>query len=221
MEEQEGWLARALASAMPAADGVDRWVGGLGAHEPTALAQRAASRITWLHATQGAVLALPGAVPGIGTAAMLAVETGAMAAELGLMVRNQAYMTSAITRALGRPLDDEERYADAVVAIGLWTGALEATVDPKLAGRGFAVKGLKKVPTKVVKKMAVLVGKKLAARFATQRGLVVVGKAVPFGVGALVGGGFSLSSMRGFERVALRYLGETKQGESVIVGVDA
>jgi hypothetical protein len=170
---------------------------------PATLARRLGDRLTWLQATQGAALSLPGAVPGLGTAAMIATEAGAMTAEIGLLLKNQAWMVSGMAHAYGLPPDRDARHRESLLTLGLWCGVIATC--PRELGKTFAIKQVKKLPTKGVKKIAVVVGKKLVAKLGVKRGAAAVGKLVPFGIGAVIGGGFGFVVMRGFQRAVEGY----------------
>jgi hypothetical protein len=45
----------------------------------------------------------------------------------------------------------------------------------------------------------------IVAKYGTKRGGIAVGRLIPFGVGALVGGGFNLATMKAFKKSAINY----------------
>lgn len=216
--EERPWLSRLLADATPDPVAVAAWVDALRKPDdsPALLARRLGDRLTWLQATQGAALALPGAVPGLGTAAMIAAEASAMTAEMGLLLKNQAWMVSGIAHAYGLPPDRDARHRESLLTLGLWCGVVATC--PRELGKTFAVKQVKKLPTKGVKKIAVVVGKKLVTKLGAKRGAAAVGKLVPFGIGAVIGGGFGFVVMRGFQRAAEGYFANMDADLTLVEG---
>ncbi len=49
------------------------------------------------------------------------------------------------------------------------------------------------------------VGTTIFTKYGAKRGGIAVGRLIPFGVGALVGGGFNLATMKKFKRNAINY----------------
>ena len=68
------------------------------------LAEKWADRACWLYASEGAVSALPGAIPGIGTAVQAAIEAGMISADLAYMIRCMAGMVAGIAMVYDRDL---------------------------------------------------------------------------------------------------------------------
>ena len=171
------------------------------------LAQAWGNRICWLFAAEGAATALPGVIPGIGTAAQVAIESGAISADGLYMFRCQAGLTMGIARIYGRDLDAPFNQ-DFVRVLGLWCGALTLSKEGlKVVGTKVAVAQFKKLPAEVFKRINRRVGTTIRSKYGTKRGGVAVGRLVPLGVGALVGGGFNLATMKAFKRAAIWYYG--------------
>jgi hypothetical protein len=179
-----------------------------------ALAQKFANRICWLYAAAGAATALPGVIPGLGTAAQASVEGAAIATDLGYMLRCMAGMVIGIgciyERDTSAPFNQEF-----VRVLGLWCGVLNlvkgstARVAKKAATAAF-----KKVPGEVFMRINRRVGTTIVTKYGTKRGGIAIGRLVPFGVGAIVGGSFNLATMKGFKRGAVRYY---KSDDGVLV----
>ena len=169
------------------------------------LAEEWADRSCWLYASAGAVSALPGAIPGVGTVAQICVEAGAISADLLYMIRSMAGMVTGVAIIYERDITDNFNH-EFLKIIGVWCGVLspagEATA--RIASK-IAVAQFKRVPAEVFKKINRRVGTTILTKYGTKRGEIAVGKLVPFGVGALVGGGFNLATMKGFKVAALRY----------------
>jgi len=169
------------------------------------LAEGWADRICWLYAGEGAVTALPGTVPGLGTLAQVGVEGAAISADLAYMLRCMAGMCMGIAQVYERdpntPFNQEF-----VRVLGLWCGVLslskEATV--RIAGKA-AIALFKQIPGEVFRRINRKVGTTILTKYGTKRGGVALGRLIPFGVGAVVGGTFNLATMKGFKAAALRY----------------
>lgn len=169
------------------------------------LAERWADRICWRYASEGAVTALPGAIPGLGTGAQIAIESGAISADFAYMFRCMAGMAIGIGIIYDRDVEASFNQ-DFVRVLGVWCGVLslgkEATV--RIASK-VAIAQFKKVPAEIFKRINRKVGATIITKYGTKRGGVAVGRLVPFGVGALVGGSFNLVTMKGFKRAAIKY----------------
>lgn len=169
------------------------------------LASKWADTIAWRYATEGAVTALPGAIPGLGTAVQVGVEAGAISADLAYMLRCMAGMTIGVGVIYGR--DTEASFhQDFIRVLGLWCGVLslgkETTV--RIASK-VAIAQFKRVPAEVFKRINRKVGTTIVTKYGTKRGSISVGRLIPFGVGAVVGGGFNLATMKGFKKAAINY----------------
>jgi hypothetical protein len=163
-------------------------------------------KIVWMYATQGAALALPGAIPGLGTIVQLATEAGTATVDIALMVRNQTYLVFALGSVFG--LHGRETLTqDTLICLGLWTNALVLTkqgairIGSKIAQANFK----KRFPAEILKRINRKVGTTVLTKYGTKRGGVAVGKMIPFGVGVLIGGGFNYLTMKAFKRHTVRY----------------
>ncbi len=170
-----------------------------------ALAQRWADKIAWRYASQGAATALPGAIPGLGTGTLVAIEAGAITADLAYMIRCMAGITIGVGHIYGR--DTQASFnQDFVRVLAVWCGVLtygkEAAV--RVAAK-VAIAQFQKVPGEVFKRINRRVGTTIVTKYGAKRGGIALGRLVPFGVGALVGGGFNLATMKGFKAVAIKY----------------
>lgn len=175
------------------------------------LANNWADRTCWLFAAEGAATALPGAIPGLGTVAQVAVEAGGISADILYMFRCMAGMTTGVGMIFER---DVESYfnQEFVKVLGLWCGALQVAKEgTKRIGTKVAVAQFKKVPGEIFKQINKRVGTTILTKYGTKRGGIAVGKLIPFGVGALVGGGFNLATMKGFKAASIRYFENANQ----------
>lgn len=170
-----------------------------------ALADRWADRICWLFATEGAVTALPSAIPVLGTAVQVGVEVGTISADLAYMLRCMAGMVMGVGQLYERDQSTPFNH-EFVRVLGLWCGVLNLSkkATQKISTK-VAVAQFKKVPAEIFKRINRKVGTTIVTKYGVKRGGIAIGKLVPFGVGAVVGGGFNLATMKAFKAAAIRY----------------
>lgn len=175
------------------------------------LANNWADRVCWLFASEGAASALPSVIPGLGTAAQVGIEAGAITADLLYMLRCMARISYGVGLIYDRDIEADFNQ-EFVKVLGVWCGVLQAAkVTTVHVGKKVAVSQFKRVPGEVFKRINRRVGTTVVTKYGTKRGGIAVGRLVPFGVGALVGGGFNLATMKGFKRSAIRYFRTTDQ----------
>jgi hypothetical protein len=171
------------------------------------IAAKWADRICWLYAAEGAVTAAPGAIPGLGTAAQVAIEGVAISADLGYMLRCMAGLVMGVGQAYRRDMDAPFNQ-EFLRVLGLWCGVLSLgkEASARIASK-VAIAQFKRVPGEVFARINRRVGTTIVTKYGTKRGGIALGRAIPFGVGVVVGGGFNLATMKGFKRAALKYYG--------------
>jgi hypothetical protein len=174
-----------------------------------ALAEAWADRIVHLYAASSAATALPGAIPGLGTAAQVGTEAAAITTDLAFMLRCMGRMVAGIAVIYGH--DPRDAYTrDLVFVLGLWCNAVvparEAT--RRLLTRTAIRQFDRKVTGAMLRRINQAVGMTLFTKYGTKRGAIALGRLIPFGVGVAVGGAAGWHTMRSFERNALRYFGE-------------
>lgn len=90
---------------------------------PEELSRLYINKIRNKYASVGAVPALPGSIPGLGTAAQIAVEAGAISADVSLMLRYMAGLCYATALIYGR--DIEKEFEDEfTLVLGIWSGII-------------------------------------------------------------------------------------------------
>jgi len=203
------FVLKAIETLQPNSDDVARHVVDLRSAHPRltndALAQKWADKICWRYASEGAATALPGAIPGLGGVVQVGIEASAISADLAYMLRCMAGMTIGVGQIYERDTDASFNQ-DFVRVLGLWCGVLslgkEATV--RVASK-VAIAQFKKVPAEIFKRINQKVGTTIVTKYGTKRGGIALGRLIPFGVGAVVGGGFNLATMKGFKKAAITY----------------
>lgn len=154
----------------------------------------------------GVVTALPSAIPGFGTAAQIAIEAGAISGDLALMLRWMASNCYGIAlifdKDISSDLDNEF-----IKILGLWCGAIQVAKQGtvKVAQKVAVVSFNKNVSAKILQKINRVVGTRIFTKYGTKRGTIALGRLIPFGVGAAVGGTFNFYTMNRFKKTAIQY----------------
>lgn len=165
----------------------------------------------------GAAVGAAAAAPGVGTAFSIALTLGETAASLQASV---LYILS-VAEVHQVRLKDLERRRTLVFAILLGSGA-EKTIH-KVAGRTgkhWAKHTLNAIPGSSVRQLNKYIGVNFVTKFGTKQGIIVLGKVVPFGFGALIGGGANFMVARTIIGASRRAFGEPGAGfeyESYVV----
>lgn len=170
------------------------------------VAEYLSDRIVWLYTSQGAALALPGAIPGLGTLAQIGTEISTVSVDVTLMLRNQTYLAFAIAECYGF-VGRETLIQDTLICMGLWTNAVTLTKGGliKLGTKAVEANFKKKFPAAILAAINRKVGTTVLTKYGTKRGGIAVGKLIPFGVGVVVGGGFNYLTMKNFANSTRKY----------------
>lgn len=169
------------------------------------LAHKWSDKICQRFMSEGAVTALPGSIPGIGTGYQIGIEATAITTDLAYMIRCMAGLTIGVGLIYGRDVEASFNQ-DFIRVLGLWCGVLSLgkSATSRVAQK-VAIAQFKKVPAEIFKRINRKVGTTIVTKYGTKRGGVAVGRLVPFGVGALIGGGFNLWTMKDFKKKAIAY----------------
>jgi hypothetical protein len=159
-----------------------------------------------LAAITGAASALPGAFPGVGTAA----EIGAGLADAVALVYAQVALVLAVAAAFDHDLDaHEDRAADVRVVLALDAGVARfGKHGPELADGHRLDPRDRSLSADLNRELGALVVKRTARR----RVRTLLGREIPFGVGVAIGAGANFRAMRHTGRTALRYYEFTASG---------
>ena len=180
------------------------------------LAERFARRARRRYEVTGAVSALPGLIPGTGTAAQIAIEAATILGDIPYMVRQFAEVLQGVCIIYG---EDSGRFETELFmrVLGYWCKALKfvrkslVTQSAECAGK---IVG-KHVSREMVKRVNHLVGMTVVTKYGTKRGFLSLGRTIPLGVGVGVGAAFNFGTMHGYNKACISYF-ETKsnsQGE--------
>jgi hypothetical protein len=140
----------------------------------------------------GAATGAAAVVPGVGTVASLGIS----GAETVGFLEASALFAQSVAEVHGVPTSDPERASTLVMALMLgpagasivkqFAGEVSGTGKARSAYWGDLV--TKRLPSTVLKTVADRIRKSFVKRFAARQGANVVFRAVPFGIGAVVGG---------------------------------
>lgn len=140
-------------------------------------------------AALGAAVGAAAAVPGVGQ--------GAAVAGIGidLVAGTEASVLLVLTYAAvhGVDLNDVERLKTLIFAILGGAGginAVEKAAGP--IGKGLGAKAVAKIPAKSLKALNARIGAQILTKYGTKRGVLALGKVIPFGIGAVVGSAMNL-----------------------------
>lgn len=170
------------------------------------LALRWGKRIRNNYTSVGVATALPSSIPGIGTAAQIAIEAGTITGDLALMLRWMGKLCMGISIIYGNN-PEKSVNQDLINILGIWCGVIDAAknattrVGTKVAVAQFN----KRISGKTLVKVNQRVGTTVVTKYGTKRGGIAWGKLVPFGVGAVIAGGFNYFTFNGFMKSAIDY----------------
>lgn len=125
------------------------------------------------------------AVPAVGTGTALALS----GAEVVGFLEATALYTLAVAEIYGVPVYDLERRQTVLMTVLLGQGAVEAV--EKAAGRTAPYWGktiVNAIPMSAIRKANSVLGRNFVTKFGTKQGILVLGRAIPFGIGAAIGG---------------------------------
>lgn len=173
------------------------------------IASKFADNIINQYTAIGVASALPGVVPGLGTYVQSAIDVGTVGLELCLMFNYMSKMVYGLSVIYGKP-EDYITTETVMMVLGVECGVI--TLGKKIGykvGEKLAYKVLnKKIPGKVLKKINEKIGIALLAKYGSKRAVISLGKLIPFGVGAAVGGITNNLAMKHFKRTAIKVLNE-------------
>ncbi|KJK47262.1 hypothetical protein UK23_20960 [Lentzea aerocolonigenes] len=133
----------------------------------------------------GAAVGGAAAAPGVGTGISLALSAGEALSSLEL---STLYVLS-VAEVHGVPLDEIERRRTLVLGILLGeSGSKSIGKVAERTGQYWARQLVGAVPTATLKQINKVLGKNFVTKYGTKQGIIVLGRAVPFGIGAVIGG---------------------------------
>ena len=174
---------------------------------PDATADQIAQRIVDEFVRDASVIGAAGgavaAVPGPGTVVKL---TGGTVIETGALLERASYMILGVAEAYGYELEDIEvrRYA-VLRVLGAWVGATQgATGIAGTLGAGLGKNATKAIPMPAIHAFNKKVGKQILFKWASRTGTIRLGSALPFGIGAGIGGTSNYFIAKALGRAAIK-----------------
>jgi len=166
---------------------------------PNEVARLIVYRRSAVSAIAGGVSALPGAIPGVGSA----TEIGASLADLVALVYAQVALVMAVAAAYDHDLDaHDDRAADVRVVLALDAGVARFGKHGVELADG---KRLDPRDRELYEELNRGLGALVIKRTARVRARTILGREIPFGIGVAIGAGANFKVMRHVGRTALRY----------------
>ena len=153
----------------------------------------------------GAAVGAAAAAPGVGTAASLAMSAGETAVSFEAMT----LFALSVAELHGVRLVETERIR--TLLLSLLLGESGGTVVAQTAGRTgarWAKQIVSSIPMSQIAKINRILGRKFVTRYGTRQGLLVLGRAIPFGLGAGIGAAGNAAVGRGVVKGVRRAFGE-------------
>lgn len=182
------------------------------------LSQKYSKRIIKNYTSLGIASALPSVIPGIGTIGQIAIEGTTVTADLTVMLRLMAKICYGI--GVINDKDMEQGFnQDFIYILGIWSGVILSTkVAVEKIGTKIAIAQFNRnVSGQMLQKINRRVGTTLLTKWGTKRGGIALGKLIPFGIGATVGGGFNYYTMSGFSKAAIKHYESQHDDEYIII----
>lgn len=160
----------------------------------------------YVSALTGAGIAVGGAAaaPGVGTGLALALSGGEALSSLEL----STLFALSVAEVHGVPIDELERRR--TIVMGILLGGTGSTTLPRVAertGQHWARQFVAKVPVETLHQINNVLGKNFVTKYGTKQGIIVLGRVVPFGIGAVIGGGANAALASLAVRAARRAFG--------------
>ncbi|WP_191413835.1 hypothetical protein [Salinibacterium sp. ZJ450] len=152
----------------------------------------------------GAAVGAVAAAPGVGTGAALAISGGEALTSLELT----ALFALSLAQIHGVQLHELERRRTLVMGIVLGGGGAETIGKmAERSGKHWAKQIVAKVPMSRLNQINSVLGKNFITKYGTKQGIIVLGKVVPFGIGAVIGAGANLLMAEAAIRASRRAFG--------------
>jgi hypothetical protein len=152
----------------------------------------------------GAAVGATAAIPAVGTGAALALSGGEMLSTMELTV----LFALSVAQVHGVRVDELERRR--VLVLGILLGGSSGETISKIAertGQHWAKAIVDSVPVTTLRQINKVLGRNFVTKYGTKQGILVLGKVVPFGIGAVIGGGANLAVSEATVRTARRAFG--------------
>jgi hypothetical protein len=156
-------------------------------------------------ATTGAVSGAVAIAPGLGT--VLAI--GTLTSQTLYALEQEIELVLGIAMIFGHELTgSEERVLDALVVVGVASGALKLREEVLVAGgERLAIAAFRRLPATILTRGGGRLLTRTLARVAVSNAGKLAARVIPIGVGVAFGAGFDWITVTGLGRAAMRYYG--------------
>lgn len=152
---------------------------------PAEIVDALGRRFTAAAAGTGAATGATAAAPGVSTSISLALAAGDAATFTGVA----AVYVFSLAEIYGVPVEDLERRRTLLLGVMLGdSGAGTVTKMAERTGAHWGRKVVTAIPTETLKQINKVLGRNVVTKYGTRQGVLVLGKQVPFGLGAVIGG---------------------------------
>ncbi|WP_326656404.1 hypothetical protein [Streptomyces sp. NBC_00385] len=152
----------------------------------------------------GAAVGGSAAAPGVGTAVGLALSAGEALSSLEMSV----LFALSVAEVHGIPIDELERRR--TIVMGILLGKSGSATIGKIAertGQHWGRQVVASVPAQTLRQINKVLGRNFITKYGTKQGIIVLGRVVPFGIGAAIGGGANAAVATMSVRAARRAFG--------------
>lgn len=138
----------------------------------------------------GAAVGAVAAAPGVGTGAAIALSGGEVLTSLELTT----IFVLSVAEVHGVRVEELERRRTLVLGVALGGGGSETIAKiSERTGQYWAKQLIEKIPYAQILKINKVLGRNFVTKYGTKQGIIVLGRVVPFGIGAVIGGGANLA----------------------------
>lgn len=151
----------------------------------------------------GAVAGAAAAVPGAGAITLV----GTAAIELGWFATRTGDLILAVAAAhghTGATVEERRAWVLSVLAFGEAAPSGFTRVAGEL-GKGLGRRATERIPAETLRAVNRALGRTVVTKYGTKRGAVTLGRALPFGIGAAIGGGANYAFARAIAGHADRF----------------
>lgn len=171
---------------------------------PAEIIKRLEKQLMAAATSSGAAVGAAAAAPGVGTAAAAALGAGESVAFL----ETSALFALAVAEIHGIHVSDLERRRTLFLAIMLGEGGTRAFGSvAERTGQHWARHIVQRIPMSQINAINKILGRNFVTKYGTKQGIIVLGRVVPFGIGAIIGGGANAAVASGVVRSARRAFG--------------
>ncbi|GAA2177198.1 hypothetical protein GCM10009784_26870 [Arthrobacter parietis] len=199
----------ALNMQVPAATA---YVDGLRAKNPDAspadLLKKLNRRFLAATSASGASVGAAAAAPGVGTGVSLALSAGESVVSLEATV----FYVFAVGALHGVSVREIERRRTLLFAILLGNSADRVVHDVAgRTGKHWAKAAIDAIPMEGIRRINGVLGHNFVTKYGTRQGVLVLGRAIPFGLGAAIGGGMNYAIGQAVVKSTRRVFGPTPE----------